>query len=220
MMKKISFLAFYCLLLFSPIALAQGGPTESSGNYQELMVALNRTNNTLSGYYQNSTGWDSEAERPRFNCIFYVWGKKQGDHYAIQTWFPGDAKATEVIAGELKFLNKEPGIKMPSVLLRLKQEHGGCWNVNPELAKPEGTELAAQDSTSWIEVRVVSANRAHFFQAPGSAPTKVYVVRGDGLGILQKKPGWVYAEYQKKTKGWVQESDLFPAAPPGLDHSH
>jgi hypothetical protein len=212
-LHHVLFRVFLFLILFGGFVRAEPGETEQSGNYQELMLAIDPKSGTLTGYYENGTGWDPEIQGPRFSCIFYVYGKKVGDQYKIQTWFPGE-KNPEVITGELRFLPREKGTEFPTLLLRLDQEHGGCWNVNPDLAKPEGSQLSLQNAAPWIEVRVVQANRAHFFQKPDIAPTKAYVVRGDGLGILEKKPGWVRAVYRGKTTGWVKETDIFPSLPP------
>lgn len=212
-MKKSLLIVFLPLFFWGSFRRAQSSETESSGNYQELMLAVNAKSGTVTGYYDNGTGWDSEAQRPRFTCIFYLYGKKIGDKYKIQTWFPGD-KDNEIITGDLHFLPKEKETDFPSLLLRLDREHGGCWNVNPSLVKPEGSQLSLQDTAPWIEVRVVKANRTYFFQKPDIAPTKAYVVRGDGLGVLEKKPGWVRAVFRGKTTGWVREADIYPSLPP------
>ncbi len=87
--------------------------------------------------------------------------------------------------------------------------------VAPELVAPSGISLLQDTPTTWIEVRVVSASRVHFYDSP-SAPTprKAYVVKGDGLGVLEAQSGWLRVEFQGRSMGWIKESDLYQLTPP------
>jgi hypothetical protein len=163
----------------------------------------------LTGYYLNGTG-AGPGGGPQFSCIFYLTGRQQGEVYAVQSWFPGDRKSKQVIAGELRFLPGTPA----SVQLKLKTEPGGCGMVDPDLAKPEGSTLRLDTPGTWREVRVAAAKQAYFYANPEEATKKkTYVVQGDALRVWEKRPGWAFADFEGKTKGWVREADLYPASP-------
>ncbi|MCE9624569.1 MAG: hypothetical protein K8R69_03805 [Deltaproteobacteria bacterium] len=209
-MKKSQLGLLLFLVLASAGLRAETGAA-ISGVYGELTVGVDPQNQSLSGYYQNGTGSNGSGGS-QFSCLFYLVGKKQGAAYAIQTWFPGDGKK-EVIAGELRFISAA-GAEPASVQLKLKQEPGGCGMVDPDLASTEGSRLIQDAAGQWKSVRVVSAKRAHFFESPDAiAPRKTYVVQGDALRVWDQKPGWVQADFEGKNKGWVKETDLFPAMP-------
>ncbi|MFO1463278.1 MAG: hypothetical protein U1F66_05840 [bacterium] len=203
-------LALSCL---APDLRAAGSAAPASGVYGELTLGYDPQSQTLSGYYQNGTGQDASGQGPLFSCIFALLGKRQGEGFAVQTWFPGEGKAQQVISGRLQFLagaGAEPG----SVRLKLDEEPGGCGMVDPDLAKAEGSQRTLDTPGSWTAVRVVSAKRAHFYGSPEAvAPRKTYVVRGDGLRVWEQKPGWVLAEFEGRNRGWIQEKDLFPTRP-------
>lgn len=210
-MNLISKAALAVLFAFLPLP-AIGAAASVSGVYGELTVGFDSQTQTVTGYYVNGTGSNPSGNGPQFSCIFYLSGKKTGAAVAIQTWFPGDPKNTK-IAGELQWVPASGG-KAAGLSLKLKEEPGGCGMVDPDLASPQGSQLSQDASGAWIEVRVVSAARAHFYDSPeAAAPRKTYVVKGDGLRVWEKKPGWVLADYEGRNKGWIQEKDLFPDHP-------
>lgn len=174
-----------------------------SGVYGSLTLGLDPQSQELTGYYQNGTGMDAEGKGPQFNCTFFLRGKKSGDSYQVQTWFPGDPTSTK-IKGQLK-------VSGGAIALKLSELPGGCAMVDPDLAKPEGESMTQDATGNWIGIRVISAKRAHFFEDPTAvAPRKTYVVRGDGVRVWEKKPGWVLVDYEGRNKGWIKTEDLFP----------
>jgi len=208
-MKIISKAALVVVFASLPLS-AFSASASVSGVYGELTLGFDSQTQAVTGYYVNGTGSNPNGNGPQFNCIFYLAGKKTGDTVAIQTWFPGDPKNTK-IAGELHLTPDSSGSKAAGLSLKLKEEPGGCGMVEPDLASPQGTQLSQDSSGAWIEVRVVSAPRAHFYDSPESvAPRKTYVVKGDGLRVWEKKTGWVLADYEGRNKGWIPEKDLFP----------
>lgn len=196
---------FPSLLAILTLAPASGiaAPASLSGVYGSLTLGLDPQSQELTGYYQNGTGLDAEGKGPQFNCTFFLRGKKSGDSYKVQTWFPGDPAATK-ISGQLK-------ADGAAIVLKLSELPGGCAMVDPDLAKPEGETMPQDSPGTWTGVRVISAKRAHFYESPNApAPRKTYVVRGDGVRVWEKKPGWVMVDYEGRNKGWMKAEDLFP----------
>lgn len=206
------FLFSLSFLLFPLALLAAGNNPATSGVYAELLVGVDPQTQTVTGYYQNGTGSNADHSGPQFSCVFYLVGKKTGESYAVQTWFPGDPKLKKLIGGELRWTAGEG--KNPALLLKLKELPGGCGMVDPDLASPQGEQMLLDTPGQWREVRVVAAKRAHFFENPEAiAPRKSYVVQGDGLRVWEQRPGWVQADFEGKNKGWVKEEDLYPNQP-------
>jgi hypothetical protein len=202
---------FLLLFIFSGLSLTIFGQTQPklvSGEYGEFIIGVD-PDGDLTGYYESSTG------AGKFNCIFYLRGKLNGDSARITTWFPDEK---ETINGTLKPLIKEG---QAGFNIKLAAEPGGCWNVNPNLDDDQGyIEFLGQAGT-WSAVRVVSAERAYFYINPKArAPQKIYVVKGNAVQVYKQEKGWVEVVYYGKclnndcskrqiTRGWLKEKDLF-----------
>jgi hypothetical protein len=173
-------------------------------------IGVDKEKGEVTGFFSESGGWDDQTKAPRFSCIFYIYGKLQGDTYQVTTWYPGNK---EYIKGELKFIVSE-GRK--EIDLRLAEEHGGCWNVRHFAKDANPATLELEKSGDWIGVRVVSANKAFFHKGPNvQTKERAYVVKHDPVRALKVQAGWVEAEYgdDKVTRGWIKESDLFSPYP-------
>jgi len=202
--------AIALLLLVPSIATAQ----EVSGDSDVFAIAVDRDTRTMTGYYNSATGYDDATKEPRFTCIFYLRGKAEGKPpYKIVTWFPADR--SEVIAGTLEFSGNSSA---HSVTIRLKEEHGGCWNVQ-QFATKEGATLTLDRTGAWSSVRVAAARKAHFYSSASATQSlRSFVTTGDALKVSSTKPGWVQATFtngdNKSTQGWIREPDLFPSSLP------
>jgi hypothetical protein len=196
------------LLLVPSIAVAQ----EISGDSDEFAIAVDHDTKMITGYYNSSTGYDEATKAPRFSCTFYLRGKAEGKPpYKIVTWFP--AEHSGAIAGELEFSSKSAE---HSVTIRLKEERGGCWNVQ-QFATKEGANLMLDRTGTWSSIRVAAAKKAHFYSsASATQPLRSFVTTGDALKVSSTKPGWIHATYtnadNKSTQGWIRETDLFPSS--------
>lgn len=212
-MQTFSIMAMALMTLLSFNVWAQDSSIERSGYYQELKLGVDSSAGTVTGFYQNGNDFPDNDNEPNFACTFYLSGKKSGDQYAIQVWRPRD-KTVVPISGELSFVAPKKGGGKPSVRVHLKQSPPGCWDVNPDLAKAEGSHLTMIKNGAWTEVRMVKADKAHFWESPSAgAPRKDYMTRGSIFEVLQKQPGWLAADYLTKAKGWVKEEDVFPISP-------
>jgi hypothetical protein len=183
----------------SPASPRPVGDSEiASGDYGgEMLIAVDPASHIVRGYYQSSTG------NGRFNCIFYFSGKVNG---AIRSYFPDTPE--EVVMGTLS--RESDG----SLSVRLATEHGGCWNVQHFADKDQPAEFTLQTAYPWVAVAVIKSVRAHLYDSPANAvPRKSYVVKGDGVGIRARGPGWLQVDFLgggKPVSGWIRSSDVYP----------
>ena len=122
--------------------------------------------------------------------------------------FAAQNTISNLIAGVLKPLGRG------RVRLALATEHGGCANVWQFADMSQPADFALQQAQPWTSVRVVKASKAYFYDAPGAAHGKAYVVKGDGVGVRAAQPGWAQADFvgeNSASSGWLRESDLYPS---------
>jgi hypothetical protein len=218
-MKKQSFLKYVgitaALAIFISItAIMQksgksAATTIASGDYNGLLIAVDSDRQLITGYFDSTTG------NGQFSCIFYIRGNINSSNNKIKTWFPDETDPQLVIEGVIE---KTSVNGKPAVIVKLKEEHGGCWNVQ-RFAEKDSTPFNLTTINDWKEIRVVSSRRAYFHDTPQiSTKRKTYIVRGDALRITQSIEGWVHAEYVnpdgQRASGWVKESELFSSYPP------
>ncbi len=93
-MEKIKMKIFsllFLIILFTSSLYAEPIPGIYSDN--SLLIGVDKKENTVSGYYNNYSGWDEISNRPRFSCIFYLKGAlTSGNIYKIKT---GDCHHTQ-----------------------------------------------------------------------------------------------------------------------------
>ena len=176
-----------------------------SGYYGNSMtIGVDEKNKTITGYYENHTGWDEVTQSPRFSCIFYFSGMLKANNYQIRSWHPDDQN---VIEGNLTFLVED---EQKVFNLKLKDEHGGCGNVQ-HFAGENGADFQLEKEADWIAIEIVSAEKAFFHNSPDiNTKGKSYVIKGDIVRILTIGKEWVRAEFGTDTitRGWIKRSDL------------
>lgn len=199
-------------LLFAFIAALAAAPAIAapitSGEYDGLLIGVDRQG-ILTAYFESSTGGG------QFSCIFFMRGKVADPATRVDTWFPADRDAKNIISGSMQAVSENG---KPAVRASLKEDPPGCWNV--QHFAPEPASFARNEQGSWQAIRVVSARKAYFHDDPsGSHPRKAYAVQGNALRVFETQAGWVKAEYVspegKRTKGWVLEKDLYLSEKPG-----
>ena len=196
-------------------AVAQNKPSGSSGHYDSLLIGVDENSGVVTGYFEESTGWNESTKSPQFTCAFFLFGKLEGDAYPIMTWYPG-SDISAPIKGELKFIT---GNGVAKAHIKLEEEPGGCGMAHPFTRNGVGgDEFELSTPGQWRAVRVVSAKRAFFHKAPNArAKAKAYVVKENVVRVFKVQPGWVEAEFSTGTerivRGWLKESDLFPLKP-------
>jgi hypothetical protein len=183
---------------------ADAAPRIASGAYDNtLLIGVDPVSGAVSGYFDMTQGG-----QPSFSCIFYLKGRLAGGTAKVATFFPDDPKG-DLIAGSLT--SQGAG----KVRVALPAEHGGCANVWQFADASQPADFALQKAQPWMSVRVVKAEKAYFYAAPGAAAHgKAYIVKGDGVGVRAVQPGWAQADFVGGTRtssGWLRESDLYPA---------
>lgn len=207
-LRRLGLLAVLGLSSLAGSAQAQTSAMGQSGQYGPMTVGITGSGDRVTGYYESYTGWDETLEAPRFSCIFYFAGERDGDRYRITSWSPGQAQDT--ISGNLSFMALG---NQQELLLQLEADHGGCWNVQPFEGK--GSKLSLSSTGNWTSIRIVANQRAYFHRQPsGATQQKSYVIAGDILKIYETRGGWVDAEFgtDRTTRGWIKISDLQPTS--------
>lgn len=172
------------------LTLAQGGKP-SAGIYEGLMVAVS-PQGAITGHYVEEQG-EGVVKR----CAFSFSGQLSLDgEAAINSW------STVQLPGRLQFDKDGVTLTLPE-----GRQHAGCGLVLlPQVAT--GLALDRVAPANWTELRAITVDKAPFFDAPKNAkPRRAYVVKGDVVGVLAEKDGWVQVEYPVKGKrvaGWLQ----------------
>lgn len=178
-----------------------------SGKYDsELNLAFDTTRNLVTGYFEQYIGQDEETGNPRFSCVFYLEGFISGDSARIQSYFPLQ-KEEDLITGTLTFKSGE------QLTLKLQEDHGGCWNVQPFRYEPIG--FSPEKVTNWIQVRYISSPKAFFISSEVKSKElkQHHLVKGDIVYVEKIANDRVYCTFfspQKTTKGWILLKDLNP----------
>lgn len=197
---KIQFLILVlCLFHAAPNSFGQG---IVSGVYDSgLYLAYDNDTKKLTGYFENYTGWNHEYNYPRFSCIFYLSGLANSTNIDLITYYPNDT---------LDHINGKILVHNPTKIgIRLKEEHGGCWNV--QHFADTNILFNLVEAAPWTAISFVTGKKAYFHTGPSSnSRQKSYVVQNDFVCVEKKTDGWVYATYFGKsiTKGWLKASDL------------
>lgn len=179
-----------------------GQPEITPGNYSSLSLALDKTTKLVTGYYENSTGWDEEAQSPRFICAFYFYGTLSGTNAEIKSVMPKYPEM-DTIPGVLEAAENK------TVKIQMEEEHGGCWNVEHFKNKPVNFTLI--QANPWIQVRYVSIEKTYFYsEQKEETKQSAYLVKGDIVYIEKLDNDWAYCSYvgKKITKGWIKVSEL------------
>jgi len=210
-MKKNSLLKYF--RPFNPILISiflTGGcqATQISGFtpgvYDNAIVGFDDEKKIVTGYFSETS---SDESRPSMRCQFYFSGKLTGSKAQLKIYqLTLKDKPT---AGTLRVEHNEKG---SSINLQLEEEQPGCMNIYPkiELAK---TKLSFVSPAKWIEIRMASEKKVYFYKdIVAGTKTKIYITKGDVVGVLEYKGEWakvVYTGETKSTVGWVKVTQLF-----------
>lgn len=73
-----------------------------------------------------------------------------------------------------------------------------------------GIDYELISSKKWIELVSITDDKAYLLPTPDSSKQKVYVVKGNIVGVLNYKDDWANIEYisdsNKSYKGWIKKS--------------
>lgn len=200
MIKRIILPGVLSLFLSVPV-LAQSPAT---GSYDELDIAYNPATKIVTGYYESSTGYDESTGNARFSCTFYLEGKLEGNRAKISTCYPPEP-GMDVIEGEFKLEGNK------TVSVHLKEEHGGCWNVE-HFADEKAASFTLDQARPQVEIRYVISSKAAFHNQPSEGQArKAFIVKGDIVRITRFENGFAHCTYKgakSTTQGWISTTDL------------
>lgn len=135
------------------------------------------------------------------NCIFWFNGQLDNNGMAkITSW------STQVLPGNVQFKEQQIEITLPH-----GQQHAGCMNtLLPEIETGEIWSLT--DTTNWVDLVTITQEKARMYREHDiHSKSPGYVVKGDTLGLLQRKADWSQVEYindaGKRLTGWIKNSD-------------
>jgi len=173
------------------------------GIYQSgLMMGYDEANRKVTGVFEDASGWNEELKAPQFSCIFYVEGIVDGDTIPVVSYYPGEDDS-DTITGTIVRLDAK------TLLLRLDDDHGGCWNVSSFSNEPQLFEL--DQSHTWIQIRYVLKDKAWFYtdKSKGSKQ-KEYVIKYDFVCVERLEGAWAYCTFYSGviTRGWLRVEDL------------
>jgi hypothetical protein len=166
------------------------------GSYDDGLLSIAVNEDVVTGFYENHTGWDEQAQAPRFSCLVFFVGRIENSKMEIES---SESKGTIELLGNDK------------VKITLEEEPGGCWNVEPRFDEG-GVIFELTDRKEWKSIRIVSSERAYFYNNPDENERgKSYIIEGDVLRVFEIAEDWVRGEYcgsQGITTGWIKEADL------------
>ncbi len=163
----------------------------SSGLYRGgLRLAID--GNVVSGYYEETSGWNEDVGAPQFSCEYSFTGTYIGSD-TIPLTLSSDKETT----GSLEILSPAD--------IRVSLSRSPCNNEEPVT---EVWEIA--DAYPLIAIKNVIASRADFYSNPDeSARRKAYLVRGDRAEIMEMDGEWYRVRYHgvaATTEGWMPAS--------------
>lgn len=179
------------------------GQRAQSGYYDGgLYLAVDSLNQVLTGYFNQSSGWDESLKAPMFSCVFYLKGDLDKDSIALTTYYPNEEKR-DLIKGWFVFKNDH------ALKIQLDEDHVGCGNV--QNFKPEPIPFELEQASNWISIRYVQLPKAYFYAEKSiNKKRKAYVIQNDFICIDRIKNEWAYGYFygDKSTSGWLRLSDL------------
>jgi len=184
------YLLSFSLFVISSITFAGN---INSGKYESIMLAIT-PDKTLQGYYSETMPDDVPK-----SCQFYFEGKIiDTSKIKIDTW------SEEIFPGTAKIENNKITLSIPEA-----RNHPGCMNLlAPDIVTGIDYELIS--SKKWIELVSITDDKAYLLPTPDSSKQKVYVVKGNIVGVLNYKDDWANIEYisdsNKSYKGWIKKS--------------
>ena len=174
------------------------------GQYEDLMVAVAPDGQVIGRLFeQRGTG-------PHFSCEVLFAGRPRPDGSVVgASWADGEKphRATLTPQGTGVTLSAPGASSYP-----------GCgMTMGAELDDP--LDLTKTARARWLALLRILPRRAVLRPAPSAkAPPRPYVVEGDVVGMLSRRPGWVEVEVVsdagKRIKGWLPTREASPIEPP------
>lgn len=178
-----------------------------SGFYDSIKIGFDPQNQLFTGYFKE---WEVSDKNTTKKCEFYVKGTIEPEkEESILTIYSNDYQLLTYGFIKNSSLKANDGI----IEFRLEKNIQQCQEIMPNLVGKEGLSFSKKWDNNWKEVRLIKAPKAYFYNSRNDTqPTKIYVIKGDFVGVIEKNSSWVKAEYittkNKVISGWLRKSDL------------
>jgi hypothetical protein len=175
------------------------------GQYGPLAIVV--LDDRVHGVFAEGRVGNGSQDSPQFSCLFLLEGRLDRNLAKVTTWFPGEP---ERIGGTLR-LGKDADLK-------LEENHGGCLMTSGDMKAAPYTLSLDEPREDWIGAGLVTAKRAVLRGKldEESRQTRPYLVEFDAIAILERRPGWVRAEYlgaeRDAVSGWLRDSEVAVSA--------
>jgi len=200
-MRAFPILAFAAAL--APLQTAAAASL--SGQYGPLLIAVQ--GDTVSGAFSETRVGNGTDSAPQFSCAFQLSGTLKAGKAQVVTWYPGQAP----IAGQLSLTSDGVG-------LTLKDDQPGCAMTEASMVDQPWQSAQDKAAPAWIGTRLIATAKAVIRKTADAKPGRTpYVVQDDAVAVLSVRGGAVQIAYpgpDKTVMGWVNATDLTPAAPP------
>jgi hypothetical protein len=186
---------------------APGKMALRSGLYEELLVGVDASGRVTGSYHME------QGEGVVKTCAFTFSGQNRGGTAAIRAHGSPRGVAS-VLTGRLTAAD-DGGVVLS---LPGARDLPGCGLVaDPMMEDPDGMGLSRTGDGAWTELVEVRAARAALRPSPGAPAGRAYVVKGDVVGVLERRDGAVrvvYPSYRASpSQGWVSAAELAQLAP-------
>ncbi len=192
------------LLLFLLFPFSSGWAQLSSGTFSRgLQIAFDSTRQTVTGYFEEYSGYDDELEQPKFSCIFFIHGVLKDSLIPIKTYYPFE-QTQDTIHGYIRIINDH------SFEMKLEEEHGGCWNVSH--FSDEAVVFNLDEKRNWLQVSYSIIPEMKIYSDSSSNKKLLLSVKNKMiLFIDDKQNGWcrILIEGKKPIQGWVTSKEIF-----------
>ena len=174
-------------------------------NWGTMCIVADNSTGKITGYYENYSGLDEQAQQFSFSCIFLFSGNMSNG----QKKFPILSYAydgSDTISGEI-IIESDTKIR-----IYLQREHGKCSQVE-KFSEKISPIFQITEEKNWKGIAAVKTEKAFFHTAPDEARKSSRVVsKGSFVKILEEKDTWLKVEFQSGDSiinAWLKKSDLF-----------
>ncbi|WP_380784913.1 hypothetical protein [Sphingomonas sp. R86521] len=181
---------------------AQAAPLRS-GLYEEMVLSVDASGRLVGRYFME------QGEGVVKRCDFTFVGQVRGGEAAV--------RVLETAAGPVRHPVGRVTATADGVTLRLPKAGNlpGCGLViGPMVEEPGGMPLSRTGAGGWTGLAQVRSPRVALRATPDAAPARAYVVRGDVVGVVERRGRYVHilypSERRKRSEGWVAATDLQP----------
>lgn len=172
-------------------------------NWGTMLIAVDSISGRLSGYYENSTGIDEQAQTAKYTCIFLFSGKYSAGEKNIPI-FCYSTFGKDSIAGEI-MIESDKKIRM-----KFEREPNGCPNVE-KFTEKLSPVFQFTEKEEWKRITAVKNEKVFIYnQADEMAKTRRYFVKGDCIKILEEKGNWLKVDFGDASKiviAWIKKED-------------